>query len=153
MSANDRQVASRQRISMQTTADKKQHLTTATARIRRSCSACTPVEGDLLGLDLPVLHIHLVPAQDNGDILTHPAQHARTQGGPSPAYILAHPSHHSIDPALHFLSSHGLCSTSLLAVPDRLPRRAAISPARELQGRGDSVTCTGLDATWGRFCR
>ena len=33
-----------------------------------------PVEGDLLGLNLPVLHINLVTAKDNGDVLTHPAR-------------------------------------------------------------------------------
>jgi len=33
-----------------------------------------PVECDLLGLNLPVLHINLVTAEYNGDVLTHPAQ-------------------------------------------------------------------------------
>ena len=32
-----------------------------------------PVEGDLLGLHLPVLHVNLVTTQDNGDVFTHPA--------------------------------------------------------------------------------
>ena len=32
-----------------------------------------PVESDLLGLYLPVLHVHLVAAQHNGDVFTHPA--------------------------------------------------------------------------------
>ena len=33
-----------------------------------------PVEGNLLGLDLPVLHIHLVTHQNNGNVLTHSNQ-------------------------------------------------------------------------------
>ena len=32
----------------------------------------SPVESDLLWLDLPVLHINLVAAQYNGDQFTHP---------------------------------------------------------------------------------
>lgn len=31
------------------------------------------VEGDLLGLHLAVLHVHLVAAQHDGDVFTHPA--------------------------------------------------------------------------------
>ncbi|BAS95462.1 Os05g0574550 [Oryza sativa Japonica Group] len=33
-----------------------------------------PVECDLLGFNLPVLHINLVTTQDNGDVFTHPAR-------------------------------------------------------------------------------
>lgn len=32
-----------------------------------------PVEGDLLGFDLPVLHVHLVTAQHNRNVFTYPA--------------------------------------------------------------------------------
>ena len=33
------------------------------------------MEGDLLGLYLTILHIHLVAAQHDRDVLTHPAAH------------------------------------------------------------------------------
>jgi len=33
-----------------------------------------PVEGDGLGLDLPLLHVHLVAGQDDGDVLAHAHQ-------------------------------------------------------------------------------
>jgi len=33
-----------------------------------------PVEGHLLSLNLPVLHVNLVTTENNGDVLTHPAQ-------------------------------------------------------------------------------
>ena len=39
-----------------------------------------PVEGDLLRLDLPVLHVHLVPAQHNGDVFTNPAHKQFMEG-------------------------------------------------------------------------
>lgn len=32
-----------------------------------------PVESNLLGFDLPVLHINLITAEDNGDVFTDPA--------------------------------------------------------------------------------
>ena len=32
------------------------------------------MEDDGLGLDLPVLDVHLVAGQHNGDVLAHPAQ-------------------------------------------------------------------------------
>ena len=41
---------------------------------RKLVECCTPVEGDLLGLDLPVLYIHLVATQHNGNVFAHPAQ-------------------------------------------------------------------------------
>jgi hypothetical protein len=31
-----------------------------------------PVECNLLGFDLPVLHVNLVTAEDNGNVLTNP---------------------------------------------------------------------------------
>ena len=33
------------------------------------------MEGDLLGLNLTILHIHLIAAQHNWDVFTHPAAH------------------------------------------------------------------------------
>ena len=37
-------------------------------------AAAAPVERDLLGLDLAVLHVHFVAAQHNGDAFAHPAR-------------------------------------------------------------------------------
>ena len=39
------------------------------------------VEGDLLGLHLPVLDINLVATQDNRDVFTHPAAQLQLQTG------------------------------------------------------------------------
>ena len=49
---------------------------------------CSPVEGDLLGLDLAVLHIHLVPAQDNGDAFAHSAAQGQHNCGMSTGHSM-----------------------------------------------------------------
>ena len=39
------------------------------------------MEHDGLGLDFPVLDVHLVAGQHDGDVLTHPAQHLLEEYG------------------------------------------------------------------------
>ncbi len=44
----------------------------------RRDGAAAPVEGDLLRLHLPILHVHLVAAEDDGDVFAHPARRGRS---------------------------------------------------------------------------